>query len=143
MTAETTADAGAAASFCLGDTLQGSRAGYALIDTRAERFVVERDWTSSGVASIVGRHAMTSWSATIGLLLKGTEIISADIQSSDELMADARSYEAINVRAELAIPMMRQQQLMEFYLSTVRSLELGRRSKFHLRAQLQIAPTPR
>jgi two-component sensor histidine kinase len=44
-------------------------------------------------------------------LVKGTEIISVDVQSSAELMADARSYEAINARAELAIPLLRQQQL--------------------------------
>jgi two-component sensor histidine kinase len=94
------------ASHFLGRSLAASRAGYAILDIAGGRYEVEQDWVQSGTASLVGRHGLAGFPATIETLRRREPIVVDDISREELLASDWDSYHSIGVRAVVMVPVI-------------------------------------
>lgn len=104
--AKSTGAVGEAAAAALGRTLGASRAGYARIDAASDLFEVAEDWTSPGIASLKGRHALSAFKATIDHTARGETLVVANMASASWLASDVPSYGELGVRAQIKIPLV-------------------------------------
>ena len=102
----TTAEVVDLAARALGDTMNAARAAMALTDLAAAKFQVERNWCAKGVASIVGTHTLDSFTATVERLKTGATIVNANIPADRWLAPDLAAYEALDVKAQIVVPML-------------------------------------
>lgn len=110
--AGTSAEVVGIAAEILGTTLDASRAGYSRIDSKADLFAVERDWTAPDVASIAARHKLSAFHATVGQLRDGQALATSDVATADWLNGDAEGYRAIGTRAQIKAPLFEHGELV-------------------------------
>lgn len=102
----TTAEVVDLAARALGVTTNAARAAMSLIDLGAGTFQVERNWCAAGVASIAGTHTLNGFAVTVERLKTGATIVNANIPADLWLRGDAAAYEAIDVKAQVVVPML-------------------------------------
>ncbi len=102
------------ASAMLGRHLGVSRVMYAEVDEAAGTFTVRRDWTASGLASMSGeaRQLNDFGPEIITSLRAGQAMVVDSIALDPRTAAFASAYEAIDVRANLAIPLVKSGQMI-------------------------------
>ena len=102
------------ASALLGCHLEVSRVMYAEVDEAAGTFNIRRDWTASGLASMSGevRQLNDFGPEIIASLRAGRAMVIDNIALDSRTAAFASSYEAIDVRANLAIPLVKSGQMI-------------------------------
>jgi signal transduction histidine kinase len=97
------------ASALLGRHLDVSRVMYAEVDETAGTFTIRRDWTARGLASISGeaRQLNDFGPEIITSLRAGHAMVIDAIALDPRTAAFTGAYEAIDVRANLAIPLVK------------------------------------
>ena len=102
------------ASSLLGEHLGVSRVLYAEVDEAAGTFIIRRDWLAGGLASISGEARQLSdfGPEMIASLRAGQAMVVDNIALDPRTAAFAHAYEAINVRANLAIPLVKSGQML-------------------------------
>ncbi len=97
------------ASALLGRHLDVSRVMYAEVDESAGTFTIRRDWTAHGLGSISGeaRQLKDFGPEIIASLRAGHAMVVDNIALDPRTAAFADAYEAIDVRANLAIPLVK------------------------------------
>ncbi len=97
------------ASALLGRHLDVSRVMYAEVDEAAGTFTIRRDWTARGLVSISGeaRQLNDFGPEIITSLRAGHAMVVDSIALDPRTAAFAGAYEAIDVRANLAIPLVK------------------------------------
>lgn len=110
--AATTEIAVAVAARLLGQVLAVDRAGYAHIHPQEGLFVVEREWLQPGTRSAVGRHSLQHFPETVARLSQGETLVMADTAQTPWLGRDRASYARLGVRAQVALPLLAQGQLV-------------------------------
>ncbi len=97
------------ASAMLGRHLDVSRVMYAEVDESAGTFTIRRDWTARGLGSISGeaRQLDDFGPEIIASLRAGHAMVVDNIALDPRTAAFAAAYEAIDVRANLAIPLVK------------------------------------
>jgi PAS domain S-box-containing protein len=98
----------------LGRELAVDRAGYAEIDTRAGVLVIDRDWTSGYLPSMVGRHALASFGqARYRALAAGQTVCVDDTECSPHIDEQNRPiHDALNIRASITVPLVKNGRLV-------------------------------
>ncbi len=109
--ATTSLDAVSTAAEILGTTLDVLRAGYAIVDSKADTFTIERDWTSGG-RSIAGQFSLQAFATTVARLRDGLPVAIENVATTPWLSPDASSYEAIGATAVIAVPMIEHGELV-------------------------------
>jgi hypothetical protein len=104
----------ATASEMLGRELDVSRVMYAEVDDANGTFFIRRDWTQPGMTSIAGevRQLNDFGSDTIALLRSGEAVVVQDVAHDKRTLAHVDSYVSIKVRANLAVPLLKSDQLV-------------------------------
>lgn len=99
----------ATASESLGRELDVSRVLYAECDNARGTFFIRRDWNNEGVDSIAGgvRRLDDFGPAIIAMLRAGDMMIVDDVREDPRTATFADSYAAIGVRANLAVPLVK------------------------------------
>ena len=110
--ADTTADVVDAASRILGQTLEVSRAGYAVVEIAAGVITVEHDWVAEGAQSIAGRSPIRLFDKTIKSLEDGVPLAIANVPAALWLAADLPGYASIDTRAFINVPSIRRRELV-------------------------------
>lgn len=110
--AQTIEAASQIASEFLGRVLGVTRAGYALLDIAGGRYEVQRDWVQPGAISIVGRHGLENFSASIDRLRRRQPIVVDDLSCEKWLAPDWAGYQSIAVQAMIIIPLFDQGELV-------------------------------
>ncbi|MEO6624551.1 MAG: ATP-binding protein [Burkholderiaceae bacterium] len=102
------------ASALLGRHLDVSRVMYAEVDEAAGTFNIRRDWTARGLVSISGeaRQLADFGPEIITSLRSGHAMVVDNIALDPRTAAFAGAYEAIDVRANLAIPLVKSGQMI-------------------------------
>ena len=97
------------ASALLGRHLDVSRVMYAEVDETAGTFTIRRDWTANGFASISGEaRQLNDFGPEIVASMRAGHVMVIDSIALDpRTAAFASAYEAIQVRANLAIPLVK------------------------------------
>ncbi len=97
------------ASAMLGRYLDVSRVMYAEVDDSAGTFTIRRDWTATGMSSMSGeaRQLEDFGPEIIASLRAGQAMVVDNIALDPRTTAFAGAYDAIDVRANLAIPLVR------------------------------------
>ena len=87
---------------------------YAEVDEAAGTFTIRRDWTARGLVSITGEARLLNdfGPEIVTLLRAGHAIVVDDIALDPRTAAFAGAYEAIDVRANLAIPLVKSGRLI-------------------------------
>ncbi|MFP5392852.1 MAG: PAS domain-containing protein, partial [Gammaproteobacteria bacterium] len=104
----------AAATELLGRHLQAERTFYCEVSDDGEHFTVRQDWTAPGVASMTGqlRRLDAFGTDVIDALRGGGTVFSADVCADARTRPHADSYAGIGVRAYLAVPVLKDSQLI-------------------------------
>ncbi|MEO5687784.1 MAG: ATP-binding protein [Burkholderiaceae bacterium] len=102
------------ASDMLGRYLDVSRVMYAEVDAPAGTFTIRRDWTAQGGASISGEAQQLSdfGPEVIASLQAGQAMVVDNIALDPRTATVAAAYEAIDVRANVAIPLVKSGRLI-------------------------------
>ena len=97
------------ASALLGEHLNVSRVLYAEVDDAAVTFMIRRDWNAPGITSISGvTRRLNNFGPEIIALLRAGQIMVVDnIAHDPRTAAFVDAYEAINVQANLAVPIIK------------------------------------
>ena len=102
------------ASALLGRYLDVSRVMYAEVDESAGTFTIRRDWTAHGLASMSGeaRQLDDFGPEIITSLRAGQAMVVDSIALDPRTAAFAGAYEALDIRANLAIPLVKSGQMV-------------------------------
>lgn len=97
----------AAAAQLAGEYFEVDRTGYAQIDMKSQTVLVERDWTSSGYASLAGesRPLDSFGPALIAQLHRGLTLVIHDVASDERASPYAAGYQSIGARSIAAVPL--------------------------------------
>ncbi len=108
------------ASEVVGHALRATSAGYATMDADEDGFVIERDWTAPGIASIEGRYRMQDFGTYVADLRRGAAVDIADVRTDPRTEANIAALEGAGARAFLNLPVTEQGRLVAvmFVLST-------------------------
>ena len=102
------ADISFAAAEVIGRTLEVGRAGYGVVDRRAETITIERDWNAPGVDTIAGTLNFRDFGSYIDDLKRG-EIATVEDARTDPRTSDtAFALEAISARSFINMPLVEQ-----------------------------------
>ena len=101
-----------AASRILSETLAVSRVGYARVDFASDTFRVEKDWARGGAQSLQGVYPLSSFEATVDRLKVGVPLVVSDVSTSTAIKSDVATYQAIDTRALIVIPLLRRGTLV-------------------------------
>lgn len=98
----------AAASAVLGRALPVSRAGYGSVDAAREVVEIEPDWCAGPeIASVAGRHAFRDFGSYIDDLKRNEVVTISDVRQDPRTRPGAARLEALQVRALLNVPLMK------------------------------------
>lgn len=97
----------AAVSEMLGRTLDGQRAGYALVHDHRGTFNLEHVWVAGDTHPLTGQHDLARFAATVRALSAGEVLAIEDVQARAELAEDHLTYTAMGTRAQIIVPVMR------------------------------------
>jgi len=95
-----------AAARIIGETLEGSRAGFGEIDAVAETVTIVRDWSAQGVAPLSGSFALRDYGSYIDDLKRGEEVCIHDTRTDPRTIASGRALESLDARAIINMPVM-------------------------------------
>ncbi len=95
-----------AAARIIGNTLEGSRAGFGEIDVVAETVTIVRDWSAPGVATLSGSFALRDYGSYIDDLKRGEEVCIHDTRTDPRTIASGRALESLDARAIINMPVM-------------------------------------
>ena len=90
----------------LGTTLDADRAGFCLIDHKADVMTIEDDWTRKGREYITGKHPLGDIARTIARLGDGSPTVIANIPASDWMQKDIEWFERIGSKAKITVPLV-------------------------------------
>jgi PAS domain S-box-containing protein len=98
----------------LGRELEVDRAGYAEIDAEAGVLVIDRDWTSGRLPSIVGRHPLESFGRSrYRALAAGQTVCVEDTERSVHIDEKNRLiHDALTIRASVTVPLVKDGRLV-------------------------------
>ncbi len=109
---ETTVAAVIAASIrTAGETLAASRSGYMQVDLPAHKLTVEEDWRVAGQASMAGRYPLDVLRTITTRASKGLPVAVANVPAAAWLETDAAGPLLRDVKAVMAVPLLRQNHL--------------------------------
>ncbi|WP_245739279.1 PAS domain-containing protein [Sphingomonas rubra] len=106
------ADISFVAAEVIGRTLEVSRAGYGLVDRRAETIIIDRDWNADGVVSIAGVLAFRDYGSYIEDLKRGDTAVVQDARTDPRTAATAAALEAISARSFINMPVAEQGEIV-------------------------------
>ena len=101
-----------AAARIIGQTLEGSRAGFGEIDCSAEMVTIVRDWSAPGVMPLTGRFALREYGSYIDDLVRGDEVCIEDARTDPRTVDTAEALEALDARAMVNMPVMENGRLV-------------------------------
>jgi two-component sensor histidine kinase/PAS domain-containing protein len=90
-----------------GETLAVTRAGVLLIDAAGESLDVSQEWTPPGIQPRTGRYESSVLAQSVARLAAGAPLVHAAAAEIEELGADARTYAAMGVAAQIVVPLIR------------------------------------
>src|SRR4051812_42468872 len=93
-----------AAAELLGRALNVSRAGYGIVDTRAETITINRDWNAPGIQSLAGTLHFRDYGSYIEDLKRGELVVCADADQDPRVGQHAKALENISARALVNVP---------------------------------------
>ena len=102
------ADISFAAAEVIGRTLEVSRAGYGIVDRRAETITIERDWNAPGTTTIAGVLAFRDYGSYIDDLKRGDTATIEDARTDPRTRVTASALEAISARSFINMPLFEQ-----------------------------------
>jgi PAS domain S-box-containing protein len=105
---EDPADISFAAAEILGRTLEVSRAGYGLVDRKAETITIDRDWNAPGISSLAGVLQFRDYGSYIEELTRGETVIIADARLEPRTRDTAAALEGISARSFINMPLTEQ-----------------------------------
>jgi len=88
----------------LGETLEVSRAGYGVIDTRKEIITIRRDWNATGIDSLAGVLRFRDYGSYIEDLKRGETVAVTDAETDARTRSTAGALKAIDARAFVNMP---------------------------------------
>ncbi|WP_343206838.1 PAS domain S-box protein [Azospirillum soli] len=101
----------AAAAERLGRHLNVAQVGYAEIDGGGEFITIGHDWGDGRIPSVVGHHRLADFGdALIAPLRRGESFAVSDVSTDDRTVAAA--FDALGIRAVLAVPLVKEGQLV-------------------------------
>jgi len=89
----------------LGRTLGVSRAGYGIIDTKAETITIQRDWNAVGIQSLTGVLRFRDYGSYIEDLKRGETVICADAEHDPRTARQAEALKAISAQSFVNMPL--------------------------------------
>ena len=92
----------------LGRTLQGSRAGYGVIDADQMTLMVDGDWTTPGTVSVAGKHYLPDSGTHVHELMRGETVSISDTRSDPRTRDSQTALERFGVRALINVPIVEQ-----------------------------------
>lgn len=95
-----------AVSEALGTTLDGDRAGYALVHHDRGVFDVEHVWVAQDIPPLTGQHDLARFAATVRALSNGGVLAIDDIEGHAELLEDRLTYGSMATRAQIMVPLV-------------------------------------
>jgi PAS domain S-box-containing protein len=101
-----TAEHSFAASEVLGKLLGAMRAGYGVLDSRARRILVERNWGAPNVADVAGVHDFAEYGSYIEELLAGSAVANEDVRLDPRTAGHLAAFEAFGIRAHIDVPVI-------------------------------------
>ncbi|WP_156678144.1 PAS domain-containing protein [Sphingomonas profundi] len=102
------ADISFAAAEVIGRTLEVSRAGYGVVNRKAETITIERDWNAPGVTTIAGILAFRDYGSYIDDLKRGETATIEDARTDPRTSDTAPALEAISARSFINMPLVEQ-----------------------------------
>ncbi|MFT4053138.1 MAG: HWE histidine kinase domain-containing protein [Novosphingobium sp.] len=108
---ETVADIVAAASSILCETLEVARCGYFTVDIAQGTLSLERDCDSGSLERMEAHYPASSFLATLQHLAQGETRSYSDVEQALELTQDLPSYQALQVRSAIKIPLLTRGEL--------------------------------
>ena len=101
----------AAAVRTAGETLAANRCCYAHVDLPTHKLTVEEDWRVSGHASMAGIFPLGALRTITTRVTAGLPVVVANVPAAAWLEADAAGPLLRDVKAVMAVPLLRQKQL--------------------------------
>lgn len=96
----------------LGEYLHADRTYYAICDESKKLAVIERDYVRAEVPSLVGVHHYSDFEAIVKKISTGEAFIADDVTGIPEVQAQLASYLGNQMRALLAMPLMKDGQMV-------------------------------
>ncbi|SDO87083.1 Two-component sensor histidine kinase, contains HisKA and HATPase domains [Aureimonas jatrophae] len=93
-----------AAARCLADGLEVDRMGSGLVNLREDTIDVASDWCEPGMSSVVGQHDFSSYGSYIADLKRGAIVAVDDVASDPRTSGRRASFDAIDTRSFLDLP---------------------------------------
>jgi PAS domain S-box-containing protein len=93
-----------AAARILGETLNVSRAGYGIIDTKNETITIERDWNAPGIETLAGVLHFRDYGTYIDDLKRGDTVVFSDAEKDPRTAATAAALKAISAQSLVNMP---------------------------------------
>jgi PAS domain S-box-containing protein len=101
-----------AAARIIGETLEGSRAGFGEIDPASETVTIVREWSAPGVMPLEGSFALRDYGSYIDDLIRGEEVCVEDARTDPRTVEAAQALEALDARAIINMPVMENGRLV-------------------------------
>ena len=98
----------------LGQNLDVSCVGYAVVDPTGEYVLIDQDWTATGTPSVVGTHRLDDFGPGMANELKAGRVVRVDDTATSPLTAGPRSeaaYDSIGTRAFINVPLAKNGRL--------------------------------
>ena len=99
----------------IGRTLQVSRAGYGTVSPDGKEVIVERDWTSPGIASITGEHMLSRFGSYISELMSGRTVVIED--SLNDARVDQAALSTLQIHAQINLPVVEQGRTVAIFFA--------------------------
>lgn len=95
-----------AAAGVLRPMLSATRAGFATVDATSDTFAVDGGAAGGGAASGADAYPLARFGATIAVLRGGKPLVCSDVGAAPVLAADRDIYRAMDVKAQIAVPLL-------------------------------------
>jgi len=92
--------------------LNVTRAGYGLVDAKAETIQVERDWHAPGLTSLAGSYQFRDYGNFIDELKQGRSVAIADASTDVRTQGNLAALQRLDIVALLNIPLMEEGTLI-------------------------------
>ncbi len=92
------------AAEALGRALDVSRAGYGLVDRKAETITIERDWNAPGIRTLAGVLSFRDYGSYIDDLKRGETVVFADARRDPRTRENFEALIAISAQSVINMP---------------------------------------
>jgi PAS domain S-box-containing protein len=100
------------ASRLLGEQLQVERTYYVLINEPSQKAIVEREYLRNESKSLIGQHRLADFEVLINVIRIGKTLVADDVMTMPELEPQLENFLALNLRALVAIPLIKNGELV-------------------------------